>query len=277
MSGWMDKTYLQAARILKKNGIPVIAGSDTQWKGNIRQKVAGWIAPWYLHKAIDVLWVTGERQKVLANYLGYKGQKCKTGFYACDWQAFACEQQRKFADAKPAFLYVGRLIERKGIDTLLQAYDSYRQSVSDPWELWVAGTGELEKDLNGKAGVKALGFLQPKDLPSHLKSVGGFVLPSKVEPWGVALQEAAASGLPLIASEACGAGVHLVKDGFNGFVFKTGNHNQLSNCLQKISSLSPEKWEAWSHNSYQLSRQYTPEIWAETLMDILDSIKSTQD
>ena len=40
MSGWMDKGYLHAARSLRREGIPVIAGSDTQYTGSWRQRVA---------------------------------------------------------------------------------------------------------------------------------------------------------------------------------------------------------------------------------------------
>ena len=277
MSGWMDKTYLQVARALRKEGIPVIAGSDTQWNGSWRQYVGGWIAPWYLHPSIDVLWVTGERQRVLAQHLGYKGKQCHTGFYACDWSSFARVTPRAYEAAQPAFLFVGRLISRKGLSTLLAAYQDYRAETQEPWELWVAGTGALEKELQEKEGIKALGFVQPQALPSLLQKVRAFVLPSRVEPWGVALQEAAAAGLPLIASDACGAAVHLLTDGFNGFTFQTDNTQQLAYYLQQISKATPDQWCVWSENSFQLSRQYTPEGWADQLMAIVEELKAAHD
>lgn len=276
MSGWMDKDYLKIARAMRKEGIPVIAGSDTQWTGQWRQRVGRWIAPWYLHTAIDALWVTGERQQQLARFLGFNGVRCHTGFYTCDWSAFARPAPRIMELANPAFLYVGRLIGRKGITTLLEAYQRYRKRSKQPWELWVAGTGALETSLQGIPGIKALGFVQPQELPALLQQVRAFVLPSRVEPWGVALQEAVAAGLPLIASDACGAAVHLLTDGFNGFTFETDNVQQLAYQLQKISAASPEEWAQWSENSFQLSRQYRPERWADQLVDMLAALKAAR-
>lgn len=264
-SGWMDQDYLRICRFFKKMGIPIIASSDTQWTGRMRQQVARFIAPWYLHSAFDVLWVTGERQKQLAYRLGFRGQKCWEGFYACDWQTFNTK-----ASVKPrekAFLFVGRYIPRKGVSTLIEAYQLYRARANNPWDLWMVGAGPLFQQIEGQSGIQDKGFIQPQELPALMQTTSCFIMPSKVEPWGVAIQEAAAAGLPIICSDACGAGVHLVRNNFNGRVFQVGNHEELAICLEKMSNTDSYRWVEWSRNSIELSRQYTPEIWARTLMD----------
>ncbi|HMB92471.1 MAG TPA: hypothetical protein VKP65_16580, partial [Rhodothermales bacterium] len=76
MSGWMDDDYLHAARHFKGRGVTVVAGSDAQWQGSWRQQLARLAAPWYLHSAIDVLWVSGERQRQFAYRLGFTGPRC---------------------------------------------------------------------------------------------------------------------------------------------------------------------------------------------------------
>ena len=60
-SGWVDKGYVKVCREMRKRGVPVIAGCDTQWKGSLRQQFAAWTARWHVRRAIDVLWVTGAR------------------------------------------------------------------------------------------------------------------------------------------------------------------------------------------------------------------------
>ena len=267
ISGWMDKDYLKIAKAMRRQGIPVIAGCDTQWKGSIRQRIGQLIAPFYLHPSIDVMWATGERQKKLVRRLGYRNERCWTGYYACDWEKFRIHATRSYSKARKAFFYVGRYIPRKGIDLLVEAYQQYRQKSKDPWELWTAGTGSEAHLLEGIEGIKNLGFTQPNQLPGILQEVGAFVLPSRVEPWGVVVQEAAAAGLPLICSDACGASDHLLKHNSNGFLFENGNVEQLSDSLVKIASLSSEKWENMSQLSFELSKQYTPEIWAKTLIE----------
>lgn len=208
ISGWKDKGYVSICRHLKSRGIPIIAACDTQWKGSLRQYIASWLAPIHIQKFIDILWVTGERQRYLARALGFVGDRCWDGYYACDWNAFATQPKQIASKQHPYFLYVGRYAPEKGLDTLAAAYRAYCQQVTEPWSLVCAGAGSLRKTLIASGAIDK-GFVQPQALPNLMQSASAFILPSRFEPWGVVVQEAAASGLPLILSEACGAGVHL--------------------------------------------------------------------
>jgi glycosyltransferase involved in cell wall biosynthesis len=299
VSGWGDKGYLKICRELRRRGIAVIAGCDTQWTGGLRQHVASWIAPWHLHKAIDVLWVTGERQAVLGRALGFSGDRLWDGYYACDWARFATPSrpsgacgasvvrrpssvvgEQPSAGNNPAhddgqttndegtFLYVGRYVPEKGIDTLAEAYGRYRERVDEPWKLVCAGSGPLGETLVA-AGAEDRGFVQPRDLPGLMHEAGAFVLPSRFEPWGVVVHEAAASGLPLICSDACGAAVHLLRDRFNGFLFPAGDAAALAERMVALHELSDARRVAFAEASFELSKQYTPARWTETLLAAL--------
>lgn len=271
ISGWMDKDYLRAARVLRKQGIPVIAGSDTQYTGSLRQYIGALIAPWYLHTAIDILWCTGERQRQLAWKLGYQGVRCWSGFYACDWMRFARPHTRLHLPEDPYFLYAGRYIARKGIDILAEAYTLYRQQCTRPWKLRTAGSGELSTILEA-AGIENIGFVQPDELPALMQQAAAFILPSRVEPWGVVVQEAAAAGLPLICTEACGAAVHLLQDGYNGYLVETGSSRALAAAMLHISTLNESEWTTMSQASFELSKQLTPEGWSNKLVGALTTI-----
>ena len=151
-SGWADKGYVKICKQMRKHGVPVIAGCDTQWKGSLRQHVASWVAPWHLHKAIKILWVTGERQATLARALGYDGACLWDGYYACDWERFALPLTSapcSLTPAPPSFLYVGRYVPEKGIEALAEAYQMYQQQVEKPWPLVCAGAGPLKDMLVG--------------------------------------------------------------------------------------------------------------------------------
>ena len=93
-----------------------------------------------------------------------------------------------------------------------------------------------------------------------------FVLPSRKEPWGVVVQEAAASRLPVICSEACGAGVHLVQDGYSGFIVGNENPNHLAEKMIQFHNLSQEQRRLMGIQSHEMSKQFTPQRWAETLI-----------
>lgn len=273
VSGWRDRGYSRICRQLKTSGIPVIAGCDTQWKGSLRQHLATWIAPLHVQKFIDILWVTGERQRHLAESLGYGGDRCWDGYYACDWHTFAQPIVQLAKRPKPHFLYVGRYAPEKGLDTLAAAYQAYRQQVEDPWPLICAGAGPL-RDTLVAAGAEDKGFVQPAALPQLLQSASAFVLPSRFEPWGVAAQEAAASGLPLILSDACGSGVHLLRPYHNGFRFTSGSVRELTAALMAMHLLTAQRRFAYGQASYELSKQYTPQLWSETLLTGLHQLQS---
>jgi glycosyltransferase involved in cell wall biosynthesis len=170
--------------------------------------------------------------------------------------------------AAPRFLYVGRYVPEKGVDDLLAAYTKYREATTEPWPLECVGTGPLAGSIRAMPGTVDFGFVQPDRLPALLHArPGAFVFSSRVEPWGVALQEAGAAGLPLVCSDASGAGVHLVQDGYNGFLFEAGNVEHLMRRLLQMASLSPADRLAMARASYELSRQFTPARWADTLVE----------
>jgi glycosyltransferase involved in cell wall biosynthesis len=231
------------------------------------------MAPWYLHTALDVLWVAGERQRQLAYRLGFRGEQCWSGYYACDWQRFA-DVYDPATTCPKAFLFIGRYVAVKGIDVLVEAYRRYRDLVDEPWPLICAGTGEARALLAGQEGILDKGFVQPDVLPALMREAGAFILPSRREPWGVVVQEAAASGLPLLCSDACGAAVHLLQDGYNGFLFETGNARHLARCMVDMTHASPEAWGTMRARSHQLSKQYTPQRWADTFIRGVASYRS---
>lgn len=268
ISGWIDKRYLQIAREARMKGILTIAGSDTQWRGTLKQFLSRSAAPIKLKPAIDVLWVAGSRQRILAQHLGYTGSKLWDGHLCCDWGRFAVrnESVKEYSNRKSAFMFSGRLVETKGISTLLSAYRKYREVSRHPWELWIAGTGPLNEGLRGLKGVREFGFLQVEDLAQKLREVSAFVLASYFEPWGLVVQEAAAAGLPLILSDEVGASDHLLRDGYNGYLVETGSSDMLVRAMLTMEENSSGKLHEMGRASYQLSRQFLPEIWAERLL-----------
>lgn len=267
VSGWAVRDYLKAARPFKKRGVPVIAGSDTQWKGTLRHKLAALTAPYYLHPYIDILWASGDRQIQFAKKIGYTRNKCWYGFYSCDWEKFSSLYPKRVFTDKGSFLYVGRYLGFKGIDILLEAYSRYRKRTPDPWPLYCAGAGPLQDKIKSTEGVIDLGFVQPNELPSLMLHNSVFVLPSRSEPWGVVIHEAVSTGMPVVCSDICGAAVHLVQDGYNGYIFETGNAAHLADSLRKIGDLTVDQREKMGRSGFELSKQFTPSRWADTFIN----------
>lgn len=272
-SGWMFREYLKACKEFRRAGGVVIAFSDTQFEGRWKQRLGFVLAPWVIQPSIDVILVAGERQRQYAARLGYGATRVWEPMLCCDWARFAAVREEK-VEPRREFLYVGRLVESKGMRELSEAYRQYRETVADPWSLRLIGGGALAETFVGLVGARVEGFVQPADLPARMAGAGAYLLPSRFDPWGVALQEAAAVGLPLIASEAVGAAVHLIRDGWNGFLFETGNASHLCDRLVAMHEASTHERAAMSERSFLLSQQFKPGRWAKTVVEGIRKLKS---
>lgn len=135
-------------------------------------------------------------------------------------------------------LAVGRLIPRKGFDRLLHAAAVARNEVPQ-LTVRIAGSGPEEPALKALAaglGVPTdfLGFVDQPDLPAVYAEADAFAFPTLLDPFGIVLLEAAASGLPLLASPAGGATQDLVIDDQTGFVIEPYDVDGLAAAIVRL-------------------------------------------
>lgn len=79
------------------------------------------------------------------------------------------------------------------------------------------------------------GFRQIEELPRFYAHAGCFIHPSRAEPWGLVVNEAMASGLPVLVSRRCGCAADLVDEGRNGFTFDPADVDTLSEQMSDIA------------------------------------------
>jgi len=122
-------------------------------------------------------------------------------------------------------LFVGFNWERKGGDVLLKAFEQVNYHF--PYtELHIVGCTPM---IN-KRGVKVLGKLNKEELEKELKECHIFCMPSYREPSAVALIEAAAYGMPIVATNVGGSSDRVIEN-FNGFLTNPGDYKDLSRKL----------------------------------------------
>jgi len=136
---------------------------------------------------------------------------------------------------KYIILFVGTLIPRKGVQTLIEAF--IKLNLYDKTELIIGGAGMEEKNLksivyknNIENYVKFLGELEPENVQNVMLNSDCFVLPSHSEGTPNVIKEAMACGVPVIATNVSG-NPELVKNGETGLLFEPGDVNTLSNHL----------------------------------------------
>ena len=268
-ASWNKPPYRAVAKSFAGKAFRVM-GMDNCWRGTFKQRFGTWIAPFYVRPLADAVWLPGERQAVFAKKLGFDLGIIMRGSYACDQRPIAEAYLQRVADGRPvphSFLYVGRFAPEKGLDTLVKAYEIYRKKSLDPWPLVCCGAGPLQSIFDGIEGVSVKGFVQPERMPAMLASAGCFVLPSDFEPWALVVHEATSAGLPVIASDSVGAAVHLVQPNYNGFIFGSGDIESLASFMLRVSGMSNSRLDAMSRASYQMSQQYSPSNWVDTLFE----------
>jgi glycosyltransferase involved in cell wall biosynthesis len=94
------------------------------------------------------------------------------------------------------------------------------------------------KTPTGGGCVFFAGFRQIGDLRAFYADAGAFVHPALEEPWGLVINEAMASGLPVLSSRNVGAAEELVQEGKTGFLFDPRDVNSIAESLFKMFSMS---------------------------------------
>jgi glycosyltransferase involved in cell wall biosynthesis len=253
---------MKAARRWRGRALRIVV-MDHQWLGTPKQWLGRLTRRLYIQPAFDAAFMPGDEQAVFARHLGFEQHEIIVGLYTCHESFFTGPQD----PPRNSFLFVGRLVDTKGVDVLAAAYREYRRQSSDPWPLVAAGIGPMDSELKAIDGVELLGFVGPRELPGVMADTGCLVLPSRFEPWGVVVQEAAASGQPVICTSSCGAASRLVLDGYNGRVVAPDRPEELTRAMLWVERADPSHRVAMSQRSVELAKQYTPRRWAEHLVE----------
>jgi glycosyltransferase involved in cell wall biosynthesis len=135
-------------------------------------------------------------------------------------------------------LFVGRLVPDKDLDVLIDAFAEAAFADGEA-ELEIRGGGPLEEELREQAErlglpVRFPGPATPGELGGIYAAADVLALVSSYEPFGVALREGAAAGLPLIASRRAGAVGDVAVEGENALVVDPGDRGQIATALRRL-------------------------------------------
>ena len=181
-------------------------------------------------------------------------------------------QEEKLFPEIFTFLYVGRLVKHKNAENLIQQFN---QNFSDKSAvLKIIGCGEQENYLKNKYSsqkVIFLGKLFNDDLIAEFKNASCFVCPSEFEPWGLVVNEALSSALPVITTKEVGAGFDLIVSKETGLV--ANNMDEFGECMLELYN-DADLLMRFSKNASDLMRNH----WNYGLYDkcLQDAIKKVE-
>jgi glycosyltransferase involved in cell wall biosynthesis len=240
--GWNAASHLAALRHFKGR-LPVFFRGDSTlldhsswWITLARRAVLSWV---YRH--VDVAVAVGSNNRDYFHWCGVPRERIAFAPHAIDAKRFAdpdgAHQARaaqwRYELAIPAgartLVYAGKLVSKKDPLLLLEAF----VRCGAPGHLVFVGNGALESELRARVASRAdihfLPFQNQQAMPAVYRLGDIFVLPSRGpgETWGLALNEAMATGRPVVAGSKVGGARDLVAEGVTGWMFESGNLQQL--------------------------------------------------
>jgi glycosyltransferase involved in cell wall biosynthesis len=180
-----------------------------------------------------------------------------------DSERVATVRRRYNLTGKTVVLFSGRMIERKGVDTLIDAFKRVARMRSDV-ALLLLGDGPKQAEYQSmvpeelRSCIHFAGHVPQNDLPEHFAAADLFVFPSRHDGWGVVINEACAAGLPIVTTRQTGAAYDLVEDGRSGFVLE---HDDIDGLVDRLLRLidDPALREKFGQRSRELVEPYSAE------------------
>lgn len=287
IAGWASIDARTCLKWCGRNGATAILMSETRAADGKRVWWKEWIKSRIVRR-FDGALVGGASHRDYLSGLGMNPQRIRSGYNVVDNRYFAesANEQRKVSGPHdpPFFLASNRFVARKNLARLVEGFARYGQqarasSSHVPWNLCLLGDGEeresliractseglrvkcgapWEEDRPDSPTVFFPGFRQIEELPTFFGRSSCFVHPALEEPWGLVINEAMASGLPILSSRNVGAAEELLEEGTNGWTFDPLSVDSIMEGLLSVASAAPEVRDGLGSASVELLEQRYP-------------------
>ena len=247
-----DVIHVHAPNIFSCNVIPIAKLKDipivaTVHLGEVEPigKILSFFRRYALARFKRIIAVSNYTRSLAIN-AGAENSKISVIYNSCDEKYFhngrdkitARKNLNLPADTK-IILFVGDLIKRKGVSCLIESLQTLKLSQENFLAIILGEGKELQNlkamvnEYNMRKYVRFNGHVTRASLADFYTAADVFVLPSFSEGHAVALLEAMASGVPLVASDIEANRVS-IEDGVNGFLFEAGNVKKLAEKLSMV-------------------------------------------
>jgi glycosyltransferase involved in cell wall biosynthesis len=270
VGGWNQPAFWQALLYARARRVPFVVWVESTARDERAGRGPAELAKRLIVRAATAFVVPGRAAAEYVESLGVGRERITMAPNAVDLSLFEEQvaRERERRDELRAelgldgctFLCVSRLSPEKGVDVLVRAFDGV------PGELVLVGDGPDRERVAALAGehVRLLGRVEHDELVRWYAAADAYVMPSRSETWGMAMQEAAAAGLPLVATEAPGAGYDLIEPGVNGLRVPVGDVQKLREALTRVAADATFRAAAGAR-SQELAARTTPADWANVV------------
>jgi glycosyltransferase involved in cell wall biosynthesis len=169
-------------------------------------------------------------------------------------------------------LYVGQFVERKGLLPFLEVLGRWgRANPGRRVEFSLIGSGPLEAAIRGfplppSIDLRVLGRLKPPDIAAAHATAGIFVLPTLADEWGLVVNEAMASGLPVLGSLYSQAVEELCENGKTGWTFRPDHPGETERALDAALRTPPAELDVMRSHARQRVAHLTADYVCDQLV-----------
>lgn len=258
--------------------IPLIVFDDAKLEDVQRNFFTNWVKK-QLYSGVDAIFCPAPGWESTFKFFGFDPQRLFYGVDVIDNDFFMKgEIGESLTHSLPQsyFLNVGRQVEKKNLLMLLKSYHRLLQKRGDIPDLVLVGDGEKRKELEDYITkyqiekIHLLPFLPQQAVREIYRCATAFILPSTFgETWGLVINEAMASGLPVIVSNRVGCVGTLVQQDINGFIFDANSIDSMTEALIKFADLTIAEKEAMSHASQEIIKDWGLDKFNEGMINAI--------
>lgn len=174
---------------------------------------------------------------------------------------------------QPVFIFVGQIIARKDLRSLLQACALLESQGHQNYSLLIVGDGAQRQELEAycieqqlQNRVQWLGKVPYEEVGAYLSAADVFVLPTLEDTWGMVILEAMMLGKPVVCSNGAGA-AELILDGKNGYRFDPQDVEALATAMRHFIE-KPDLAKSMGEAAQQQIAQHNPAAAAQFLSEV---------
>ena len=224
----------------------------------------------------DAVIVNGRSGASYVCRLGVDPAKVFAVPYSSNTAQFGTRPRSPCTAGRRRLIYVGRLMPGKGLMPFFRALADWCKShATVEVEFVIVGGGELRDALAGEpvpANLKLVlaGPIAYALVPEFYLQVDIFVFPTLGDTWGLVVNEAMVSGLPVLGSEHSQAVQELVEDGRNGWRFVPEREQGMRAALARALATPEQELEEMGANARKRALALGPEAVAEGILKAVE-------
>jgi glycosyltransferase involved in cell wall biosynthesis len=287
--GYAHRLEWQSLHWVKRNNKKLLYFSDSSLSSlrNMWKRMLKAIPVRYFLKHIDVGLAVGDQNVQYLKHYGVTGNRVKACPLSVDLRrfqiiergkilAFRKEVRQQYAIEEDAFivLFSGKLIARKCPMDLLKAVLALHRSGRKVVALFL-GSGELLESLQSELdnstspeAVRFAGFINQKEIVRFQYAADALAITSQRDAHPLVVTEAAACGLPIIASDhvGCIGATDTIQEGVNALVYPLGDIEALKNCIKRLID-EPGELEKLGKASLEIAKTQDISVAAAAIED----------